>query len=257
MAFEVDPQAVVKQWKLGDWQAILAHSPYNRRPWLTMIGPGGPEGSALSLSREGGGHAPVLAAWVCELVQGEAAISSGVSVPPQVMALLPDQVRPQQFEDWTWWWTTDAPPVVAGESRVDLLSVHDARIPDLLQHSPSVYLRPGDGRDVAWCGIEGDDARLLACLTVEEHRPGVPHLASVVVAPDVRGGGLGTALCAAVVRERRNAGLGAATLGMMTTNDVGRALYSGLGFRAGHRFQSGWLPETRLIREPDEGVVGE
>jgi predicted GNAT family acetyltransferase len=83
---------------------------------------------------------------------------------------------------------------------------------------------------------------LLACAAHVEHRPGIPHLASVVTHRDHRGRGLASDVCARLTRDALAAGAPVVTLGMYTDNDVARGVYTRLGFTVEHSFHSGYLP---------------
>ncbi len=235
LRWEVVPGAVRQSWSGQSATAWIAPSAYHGKLWLTCLGD--PEASVdLTARALAGPLGPAVA---------------GISVPQGAEDLLRADVRPPQWERWTWWWTRRPPDIgatAAGE--VVVLAEDDPRLPPLLAESRSVYLRPGDPRVRQWWGIDCHGA-LLACLAVESHHPQVPHLASVVVAAQERGRGYATKLCSAVVVDRFAAGAPAVTLAMMSANTAARRLYSRLGFHAGPSFASGTLPGRRgLPRQP-------
>ena len=230
--WEVVPQRVGRVWTAPGAVVWEAPSPYHGKPWLTAVG--------------GAGIADLLRV---ALADGSPAV--GVSVPDALADTLPPDLRPARYARWTWWWTEEAPPG-SDDPRVVRLTGEEAALTGLLDQSSSVYLRPGDPRVRSWHGVV-DGESLRACLAVEEHQPGVPHLASVVVDRASRREGLGRALCGTVVRGRLAAGAPAVSLAMMTANRAAAALYEGLGFSRCPANASGSLPGRAAIPVNEAG----
>jgi ribosomal protein S18 acetylase RimI-like enzyme len=204
----------------------VAPSAYHGRPWLTVVGEPAEaaELAGTALASSDGGRC------------------AGVSLPPGAAEQLAGlQVRRSQA--WTWWWLA-APDRSPGPGpagvRVGPLAADDPRLPALLDQSSSVYLRPGDPRVRSWHGAAAGQ-ELLGCLAVEQHKPGVPHLASVVVARSARRHGVARTLCGAVCGQLLRQGAPTVTLAMMTANSAAAELYRGLGFAPGPSFVSGTL----------------
>lgn len=215
LAWEVVPEEVSRVWGADGSLAWIAPSAYNGKPWLTTLGD---PAVIVDLVAQADLHAVV-----------------GITVPPESLPLL--SIQPRRVERWTWWWTQHDPGI--NDPRVRPLTGTEPGLAQLLQQSSSVYLRPGDPRVLAWFGL-WEQGELAACLAVESHKPGIPHLASVVVDAQLRGQGLGRALCGTVV-HRLLAAAPAVTLGMMTANAAAAGLYRGLGFTAGPSYASGPL----------------
>ena len=147
--------------------------------------------------------------------------------------------------DWEWLSTATAPPGQRGEAQVRWLGERDHdRISALLERaSPRHDAKPGGPGVLRWCGVREDAAGLVAVAAHTEHRNGVPFLASVATAPELRGAGLGSAVTAWLTRRLLEEGHDLVTLGMYSDNDVARRVYLRLGFRVAHEFTSG-----RLVR---------
>ena len=233
LAWEVVPSQILRAWGVPRAVGWLAPSAFHGRRWLTVVG------EAFDGAE--------VAQEALRTADGQSA--AGVSLPVGAAELVPG-LRLHTRDAWTWWWTQDAPQV-APDPRVGRLDVEAdaAGLAHLVWQSRSVYLQPGDPRARAWSGLRAD-GQLLGCLAVEQHKAGVPHLASVVVDREVRGQGIGRALCGTVVREAFAAGAPAVTLGMMTANDAAAGLYRGLGFTAGPSFVSGRIEGRRMHPEP-------
>ncbi|MBO1750467.1 GNAT family N-acetyltransferase [Actinotalea sp. BY-33] len=173
-----------------------------------------------------------------------------VDVPPALL----DDLGLRPFSTWDWLSCASPPPVVPGESEVELLEPEDdAAIRDCLDAAnPTTSASPGTGLGT-WWGVRAPDAvdgRLLGVLSVV-HRPGDPdatdrswHLRGLSVRPESRNAGWGRALTAAVLRSALTAHDGAApeadwvSLGMYADNAAARRVYEGLGFAVDAEFAS-------------------
>lgn len=243
LRWEVAPQLLRQALQLPNAVAWIAISPYNGWPWITAAGQH--EGVVRAIAQladlEVEGYGP----------------PRGLSVPAATIDELPDPLRPKRVDDWTWWSTSKTPPPVPGEEAVQRIDAYDDGINELLRSSASAYLRPGDDRAEAWYGVldnQQDWQPPISCAAVEQHRDAVPHLASVATDPRHRGRGLATAVCGAVTRAALENGAPAITLAMMTNNLAATSVYRRLGFQAGPRFVSGWLPGRQARRRRDGGA---
>jgi ribosomal protein S18 acetylase RimI-like enzyme len=206
----------------------VSHHPFRGVRWVT------------ALADEPGAAADV-ATHLVRTTLGTDAPAAGLTLPEDDHEQVPEDIRPPAGNRWCWWWTDTAPTARPGEERVVDLSAHDPRIAPLLAHSPSASAEPGDDNVVRWAGIVAG-GELVACAAHVEHRPGVPHLASVVTHRDHRGRGFASDVCARLTRDALDAGAPVVTLGMYTSNDVARGVYTRLGFTVEHSFVSGYLP---------------
>lgn len=228
LTWEVVASRVSHAWSQGTSVAWIAPSAYHGKRWLTAMG------DPAAVAR--------LATQALSTTAGGTVV--GLSLPPAAFELLPSALRPRHLERWTWWWTQTPPRHGSADPDVVSLPPGDARLPDLLAQSGSVYLRPGDPRAEGWFGLV-EDGELRACLAYERHHPQVPHLASVVVDGPWRGKGYGARLCGAVTASLLAQGAPAVSLAMMTANSPATALYASLGFASGGSFASGTLPGRR------------
>jgi ribosomal protein S18 acetylase RimI-like enzyme len=244
--WDLDPTTPLSGHQYRDAVAwTVAREHYEARPWLNAIGP-----------------AEDVALLVGELLRGRRGAldvePDGITVPHGTIPLLDAELRPPEHGDWVWWWTDREPPVRAGEDRAAWLdldaaavdgahaagsTVRDELVALLAVANPTASTEPGDSSVRSWMGIRDATGRLVACAADRPSVSAVPHLASIATHPDARGHGLGAAVTAAITRHGFTVrGAPAVTLGMYASNDVGRALYTRLGFRAAHHFTSGRLP---------------
>lgn len=150
------------------------------------------------------------------------------------------------------WMSTDALADDAdrgGWSMVELDDIADAEELSAfaLPINPLWEGYPGLGRNRLWLGARDASGALIGCGTVHETAAGIGHLAGIVVAPAVRGQGLGRAITVALSR-RVLASDGITTLSAYADNAVAIDLYERLGYRLNHRFYSRFLeprPEPR------------
>ncbi|MBB2891275.1 GNAT family N-acetyltransferase [Flexivirga oryzae] len=171
-------------------------------------------------------------------------------LPPQVNAvslerpylpLLADRLgdRFAGGGDWDWLWTDVAPPRLAAEDAlVPLDDLRDAADITALNElgNPSAESEPGTGRTEVWLGAR-ERGRLVAAGAIHRTPGGAPHLAGIVVDPQLRGRGLGLALTAALTRWAI-ASDGVCTLGMYADNDRARGVYERLGFTVARAWAS-------------------
>ena len=148
--------------------------------------------------------------------------------------------------DWEWFSTTDMPAAQPGEAGVHWLGDDelDAVRELLATWSPRHDAVPSGPGVLRWCGVRDGAGRLVATAAHTEHRSGVPRLASMATAGDVRGRGLGAAVTAWLTRRLLEEGTGIVTLGMYSDNAVARRIYERLGYVCAHAFTSGRLVPT-------------
>ncbi|MEV0731691.1 GNAT family N-acetyltransferase [Polymorphospora sp. NPDC050346] len=139
---------------------------------------------------------------------------------------------------WLFLDTAAPPSACPGEDAVVPLTAadHDA-IDELLDDVlPDSTTRPGDARVAGWYGIRAG-GRLVAC-GADRSRGDVGFLASLAVARDAQGRGLGGALTTALTRRLVDR-YGRASLGVYVENVGAIRLYRRLGY-------TGALPRTSL-----------
>lgn len=142
-------------------------------------------------------------------------------------------------DDWEWMCTTTPPGCVAGEDRLERL---DEQAKDeieglLRQANPHTDARPFRLEGQRWVGARDGSGRLVACGMAEPNLAGYPILAGITAHPAQRGRGLGLAVTAYLTRAAVMR-TGVCTLSMYSDNDVARRVYTGLGYRDVHRWQS-------------------
>lgn len=166
-----------------------------------------------------------------------------VSLPRDADRQLASAYALDPRNDWEWLSTRTAPPDQPGEAGVRWLGEdeHDDIAELLSVWSPRHDADPGRPGVLRWCGVRDGTGRLVATAAHTEHRPGVPHLASVATAGDVRGQGLGAAVTAWLTRRLLEEGTGWVTLAMYSDNPLARRLYQRLGYVRAHEFTSGRL----------------
>ncbi|MEZ5116920.1 MAG: GNAT family N-acetyltransferase [Candidatus Nanopelagicales bacterium] len=241
LRYDVDPGKVQDPRVDGSVVAWTSRHPIRRVAWVTAVGE-----DADAVTR--------MVADEIAAADGSGMPVSGVTVPQGLHARLPDAVRPPTPDDWTWWYSYSAPAVRPRESAVVDLDPADPRILDLLEHSSSAYVFPGDEKIKRWVGVF-DGELLVACAAHVEHIPGVPHLASVCTRPSHRGRGLAGDVCSVLTRDALAAGAPVVTLGMYASNDVARKVYDRLGFTLDKAFTSGWLPGRKPPEDADPNDV--
>jgi ribosomal protein S18 acetylase RimI-like enzyme len=188
------------------------------------------------------GPAEDAAALVAALAPRDDVGLGSVTLPRDADRHLP-AYRLEPRNDWEWFVTRTPPPVQPGEAAACWLDGgSDAELLALLRRwSPRHDAEPGRPGVLRWAGIRDGVGTLVAAAAHTEHRPGVPHLASVVTHGERRGQGLGAAVTAWLTRSLLADGTGWVTLGMYSDNDVARRLYRRLGYADDHHFTSGRL----------------
>lgn len=149
---------------------------------------------------------------------------------------------------WAFMWTDradDLPRAPAGLAELD--DAADAeRIEHFgLGHNATFEGFPGRGYASLWLGVEDAVGGLAAVGAVHVLGSGAAHLAGIVVRPDLRGTGLGTALTAELTR-RAVAGHGASTLGVYSDNAVALRTYHRLGYAVAHHFHTRGTVRVRV-----------
>ena len=195
----------------------------------------------------GRGHVVALGppAAAADLLVGALAVgvdASSVTLPRDADQHLPAH-RLDPRNDWEWFCTESAPPMVPHEDRAELLDRTDwPEVSELLDRaSPRHDVRPGEAGVLRWLGIRDGSGQLAAVAAHAEHVKGVPHLASIATEPEHRQQGLGAAVTAALTRRCLGEGRSPVTLGMYSDNAVARRVYERLGFSRPHEFTSGRL----------------
>jgi ribosomal protein S18 acetylase RimI-like enzyme len=224
LRFEVDPERPVVGFSRGDAVVWSTRSPYRGLRWLYALGPADQAAALAAESHEWLDQPPY-----------------GVTFPVESVPLLPDPLRPAAFDAWDWWWIADAPAVQPGETDAGWIAEGAELRAFLHRASPRRSADPGDDRVRRWAGIHRD-GRLVAAAADTQHIDGVPHLASIAVEPELRGGGLGGAITAWLTRQLLAEGAPVVTLGMYADNEPARRVYRRLGFHDQHRFISGRTP---------------
>lgn len=157
---------------------------------------------------------------------------------------VPDAWHRREAFDWHWMLTDrrvsvdDGWPVVALDDRRDAVEIDDL----LDDANPDSFARPGSPGVAAWMGIRertAGSSRLVAAGALQQMHDNTLHLRGVTVRPELRGGGAGTTLSAALTNHALKHGSGIATLGVYTTNLAARTIYDRLGYRVRHTFTSG------------------
>lgn len=164
----------------------------------------------------------------------------GIHVHADVYSKLSDQWRVDDHGYWSLWVLGDGvvdPQVLCDVHR---LSVDDARIVELLQHSDSAYLFPGDPIVDSWWGVESDGDLIAVGGLVIAHE--MAHLVSICTRPDRRGQRLARRLCAVLIEQARQRGIGTIWLEMYADNLAAARVYESLGFVEEGRYRSGFVP---------------
>lgn len=117
-------------------------------------------------------------------------------------------------------------------------------------HGSQPYLGfPGRGLAPLWLGLVDAADEVVAIGALHELASGMPHLAGILVRPDLRGQGLGQwlteALTARAVQEA-----GVATLSVFSDNARAIALYERLGYATAHRFHTRELAPAEPANTP-------
>jgi ribosomal protein S18 acetylase RimI-like enzyme len=185
---------------------------------------------------------PPAVALLVEALLPELRDGQSITVPRGTAPLLPAWVA-LEGTDWDFRWTTERPPRQPLEANV--VDVTDDAVAELLAlGNPDAAAQPGDRRVRRWVGIRHTGrGHLAACAADTTEATGVGHLSSITVRPHMRGGGLGSAVTAALIGDLLGGGCDVVTLGLYADNLAGRALYDRLGMH-----QRGFTSGTLRIR---------
>jgi ribosomal protein S18 acetylase RimI-like enzyme len=124
----------------------------------------------------------------------------------------------------------------------------DERIGDLLRHSSSAHVFPGDARGPRWAGVIEDD-QLMSVAGALREPTGALHIVSVCTHPAARGRRLAEASIAALISP------GEVFLEMYSSNEQGRRVYERMGFVEVGRYAS-WLLPASPQDDRREGACG-
>ncbi|WP_010147788.1 GNAT family N-acetyltransferase [Serinicoccus profundi] len=115
-------------------------------------------------------------------------------------------------------------------------------------HSDGRYMGfPGFGFATAWLAVRDRADDIVAVGALHELASGMPHLAGIIVRPDLRGHGLG-GLLTQELTARAVEEAGVSTLSVFTDNAGAIALYERLGYAVAHRFHTRELaPAGHLV----------
>jgi len=163
----------------------------------------------------------------------------GITVEDSVYAKLPPTFLSPEPRSWCLW-TLD--PVKSGnrESTAIILPPNDKRIGELLVHSDSAHVFPGNDNIVRWCGVVREDELLSVGAQVRSAN-GAAHLVSICTHPSARGAGLAREVCNALITEAIADEVPMMFLEMFAGNEPGRRVYSALGFSEVGVYRSGRL----------------
>lgn len=226
--YAVPPDALALAGPWG-WAALGRWRPAGHWGGLAVVGPDGPRQAesemldALTFRLAGRGSSPE---WFSTVGEGR-------------KLWAPPGLRVDGSGRWAFMWTTSTtglPP--APDGLVALDDTADAAQIETFGrgHNPHFEGFPGHGFATCWLGVRDADG-LAAVGALHELASGAPHLAGLIVRPDRRGSGLGTALTAELTR-RAVAGHGACTLGVYSDNATAVRLYERLGYATAHHLHT-------------------
>lgn len=162
----------------------------------------------------------------------------GVTVRARHFAGLPERIKGPQPAYWSLFLLdpTQSRRRVSQECVVAVeLPPDDDRIGELLRHSTSAHVFPGDARSPRWAGVIEDD-QLVSVAGALREPSGALHIVSVCTHPDARGRRLAEASIAALLTQ------GEVYLEMYSSNEQGRSAYERMGFVEVGRYASALLP---------------
>lgn len=221
--WECDPTLVDRAWALGSAVAFLRRGHHRRTVHLNVSG----------------GDADVAELLEAIVAEGLPEEVRGISIDQHLSGHAERHFRLSNGGDWDWMWTDSPPSPVPHLDLVDMLDDTDDAAELLALNeigNPTAESRPGEGVSELWLGVR-EAGRIVAAGAMQRTGAGAPHLAGIVTHPDARGRGLGAAVTAALTREALTRS-GVSTLGMYSSNDVGRRLYHRLGYRTAHAWAS-------------------
>lgn len=225
---DLPPGALAGGWRHGNALAVRRMPPMNRPPSMVLFGP-----------------VDDLTSLVARLLTaGEFGRVRGVTIERHAFVLVAAQLNAAGLVlgdggDWDWMWTSH-PPAAQRRERdvVELDEIGDVRAIRALYSiaNPLAESQPGEGISQVWLGVR-DGPHLAAVGALQLTHAGYPHLTGIAVAPTARGEGLGIALSAALTRRALQMS-SMSTLGMYADNNVARAIYTRLGYRAAREWSS-------------------
>ncbi len=184
-----------------------------------------------------GSHPARVVALVEQLASATAV--DGVTVPDNAFDVLPRELQSPDPGHWCYWTLDPHHAPAVSDVAVDL-SLDDPRIAELLIHSTSAHVFPGDPNLVRWAGVLDGD-RLVSVAGQVTERTGAAHIVSVCTDPSVRGRGLARHACTGIIHGAIADGAPQIVLEMYAANEAGRRTYSALGFAEVGRYKSGLL----------------
>ena len=205
----------------GDHVAWIWGGRENGEVWATVLGSDGARAVAL-----------------IEQLAAMTAVD-GVTVPDHAFDLLPAELQSPDPGHWCLWTLDPQDAPAASDVAVDL-ALDDPRIAELLSHSTSAHVFPGDPKLVRWAGVLDGD-RLVSVAGQVSESSGAAHIVSVCTDPSMRGGGLARHACSRIIHGAIADGAPQIVLEMYAANEAGRRTYSALGFAEVGRYKSGLL----------------
>ena len=163
----------------------------------------------------------------------------GITVEESVYAKLPPTFLSLEPRSWCLW-ILDPRKSGNRESTAIILAPNDNRIAELLVHSESAHVFPGNENIVRWCGVVREDELLSVGAQVRSAN-GAAHLVSICTHPSARGAGLAREVCNALITEAIADEVPIIFLEMFAGNQPGRRVYSALGFSEVGVYRSGRL----------------
>lgn len=158
---------------------------------------------------------------------------------------------------WAFKWSERADGARAtgqlAEQGLELVEMHDRADADLLEafgrtHGGQPYLGfPGYGFATLWLAAHDEVGQITAVGALHELGSGMPHLAGIVVRPELRGRGIGTLMTEALT-TRAVLEAGVATLSVFSENTGAMRLYERLGYATAHHFHTRELGRAEAAR---------
>ncbi|MFM8894374.1 MAG: GNAT family N-acetyltransferase [Actinomycetales bacterium] len=182
------------------------------------------------------GPTPALVSLLEQLHQDQPL--DGVTVPAGDFEYLPPHLTSPRPGHWSLWELDEGAEPDAGAACH--LDPADVRIRDLLAHSTSAHVFPGD-RPATWAGVLLDG--ILVSVGAEIREPsGLAHLVSICTHPSARGQGLAGSVIGWLVQRARAQDCRAVMLEMYAANESGRRAYQRAGFTELGQYRSGLIP---------------
>lgn len=219
---------------------VLAVGSRDGWAWVDRWRPGGHPGG-VAVVRAGAApraESDALAALV-DLATGRGTAVEWFSTAPGRELVAPSGLTISGSGHWAFLTRTSAAGLPAGPP--DLLELDDTLDAEEIEafgsaHNDDFEGFPGHGFATLWLGTR-DERGLRSVGALHALGTGVPHLAGIVVRPDVRGQGIGAALTGELTR-RALTGHGVATLGVYSDNLVAIRLYERLGYAVARHLQT-------------------